>query len=263
MLICPLYSSSSGNSTFIATKSSRILVDAGVSAKRICSSLESIGSNINEIDGIVITHEHIDHIRGIGVLARRYKTPIYANTKTWQSIINDDRVGEIPHECIVSFGENDFFINNIGIEPIKISHDAVDPVGFNLWSDNKRISTITDLGKMSADVLDRIMGAQIVLLESNHDIHMLKNGEYPVSVKRRILSNKGHISNDVAADTMVKLILGGTKKIALAHLSEHSNTPEAAFFTIQARLAMEEMQPGRDIELAFAWPKKPGEMWAL
>ena len=103
----------------------------------------------------------------------------------------------------------------------------------------------------------------IVLLESNHDVHMLENGDYPVHLKRRILSNKGHLSNDVAADTMIKLINGGTQKIALAHLSERNNTPEAAFFTIQARLAMEDMLPGRDIDLAFAWPQKPGEMWAL
>jgi len=264
VFFCPLFSGSGGNSIFIASHSTRILVDAGVSAKRICEELSSIGANAADIDAILITHEHIDHIRGIGVLARKFGCQIYANAATWQAIECAKLSGFISPEQKITFcSDEDFYIGDLGIEPIRTSHDAAEPVCYNIWSSSKKLSVATDMGFMPSNILGRLKGSSIVLLESNHDVDMLKYGNYPAQLKRRILSNKGHLSNDAAADALLQLAASGTSHIMLGHLSKENNTPAMAYSTSKARLAAEGIIIGSDIELALAPPDFHGECWVV
>ena len=225
-----LFSGSSGNCSLISTKDTNILIDAGVSATRITSALSEVGVNADEIDAILITHEHTDHIRGVEMLTKRYHIPVYANKETFCAMSDSikyaypDRLREIkPNEC--------FEIRDIRVYPFEISHDAAHPMGYSVVSDDTKVSFMTDMGRINETVLKIICKSDAVLIESNHDENMLINGGYPWSLKKRILSDKGHLSNDRAAWLAAQLAKWGTKHIALGHLSDKNNTPEVAVET--------------------------------
>ncbi|SHF35890.1 Phosphoribosyl 1,2-cyclic phosphodiesterase [Thermoanaerobacter uzonensis DSM 18761] len=232
MKFCSLRSGSSGNAIYINHKDVHILVDAGLSGRTIEKALFNIGINPKSLSAILITHEHKDHIIGAGVLSRRYNIPIYANKATWEVMEKDIKEISEKNKLYFTTGE-EFEIGDVKIMPFKKSHDAVEPVGFSFKCGDKKISIATDLGYMTKGVANHLIGSDVVLLEANHDIEMLMNGSYPWPLKKRILSNLGHLSNDAAADALLKLFKMKAIGMAfLGHLSQNNNRPELAFATV-------------------------------
>jgi phosphoribosyl 1,2-cyclic phosphodiesterase len=256
--LASLYSGSSGNSIYISSKSTHILVDAGLSGKRIEKSMASIGESIKNIQAILISHEHMDHILGAGVLSRRYGIPIYANEKTWEAM----RVSlkKIDPDCIRIFLTGQpFKIGDIEVNTFSTPHDAIEPVGFNFCCNKKKVTIATDIGHIHKSLLNNLVGSDMILLESNHDIEMLKVGRYPWPLKQRIMSDKGHLCNDMAAKVVAYLAANGTKKFLLGHLSKENNFPELAFQTVKNALTEKSVAAGRDVYVGIAYRDRVSE----
>ncbi len=244
---CSLSSGSKGNCYLIKSGENGILVDAGISAKKISEGLAQIGMNIDNIQGILITHEHSDHTKGIATLTKKYGIPVYANWQTWEALklnINEEKRLIFETGCL-------FAIGDIRIKPFPIAHDAVEPVGFSIFKDNVQISTITDTGHISDEMLEEIKNADILVLEANHDVNMLKIGRYPWFLKQRILGSHGHLSNEDAGSTLVKIIKAEPKprQILLAHLSHENNFPEMAYQTIKNILEEDNLYIGKHFRM--------------
>lgn len=231
MTVCPLFSGSTGNSIYIAMGGVKLLVDAGMSAARIAGELAEIGVDIDEIDAILVTHEHVDHVRGLGVLSRKYGLPIYANEGTWNGILQKEN--GIPLRCMHTFftGE-DFFIGGVCVHPFPIPHDAMEPSGFALSCGALRCGVATDIGHIREDWLGAVTGCQALVLEANHDVEMVERGPYPMKLKRRILGKNGHLNNADCAKALLELVRGGTQAVFLSHLSADNNLPELAYSTV-------------------------------
>ena len=230
---CSLYSGSSGNSFFVATENTNILVDAGVSCKKIEEALTSIDKNINEIDGILITHEHIDHTKGIQVLSSKYNIPVYATKKTW-SVLNNTKINNVN----IKFFEIDseFWIKDLNILPFSTPHDAIDPCGFRISKDGKTMCIATDLGYITPNIYKHFTTSSMLMIESNYDPDILKISSYPHRLKERIKSNSGHLSNSSAGETISKLANLKLQNALLIHLSKENNLPELALTTVQEEL---------------------------
>ncbi|WP_138206414.1 MBL fold metallo-hydrolase [Haloimpatiens lingqiaonensis] len=255
MIFCPLYSGSSGNSVFIGTDKTKILVDAGLPGKHIENALKDIGEKPEEIDGIFVTHEHIDHIKGVGVLSRKYDIPIYANADTWDAM--NRNIGKIKEHNIKIFQSAHTEIKDLDILNFSISHDAANPNGYVICYKQKKACIATDLGHFSKEVKDSINDCEVILLESNHDVEMLKFGPYPYNLKRRILSNVGHLSNDDCGRAIVDIMKDKKKTIFLGHLSNTNNQPDLAYQTVLNILNDNGLRQGIDIELKVAERSKP------
>jgi len=255
-----LFSGSSGNAILISGKETKILVDAGLSGAKIENALRSIGENICEIQAILISHEHMDHIMGAGVLARRYGIPIYANRNTWEAMGNIINTRKIRPECIRFFKTGDVFgIGDLEIHTFNTPHDAVEPVGFNFFCSGRKVTIATDMGHMNEKLLSNLEGSDMILIESNHDIEMLKTGRYPWPLKRRIMGDRGHLCNDVAARVVAHLAAQGTRKFLLGHLSKENNFPELAFETVKNALMERSIIVGRDVYLGVAMRDRVSE----
>lgn len=251
MKFCSLYSGSSGNCLYLEDKNVKILIDAGLSGKKIESALKEMHIQPEEIDAILVSHDHQDHIKGAGVISRRYNIPIYANEGTWS--VAAKGLGKISEENIKVFKtEECVFIDDLCIFPFEINHDAKEPVGFTLENTKKKISIVTDTGIITEDILGKIMDSDLVIIESNHDIEMVKVGRYPYYLKRRVLSNRGHLSNDDAAKTILNLVEHGLKNVLLAHLSEENNFPELAFETTRSLLSENNITVNADVVVEVA-----------
>ena len=263
MYFCPLYSGSSGNTLFCQYGDTRLLIDAGKTGRCIGDALESIGVSPDTLSGILITHEHSDHIQGAGVMARRYHLPLYATQETWRAMTG--KIGKVPGDLIrtVQSGKG-FWLGEIGVEPFSIPHDAADPVGYRLWGGKLSVSTATDLGVFTQDVYDRISGSTLVLLESNHDPDMLRaNPNYNALLKARILGDRGHLSNESCAGALLRLIAGGTRNLILGHLSGENNTPVLARRVSETAMLREGIRPGADVRLEVALRDETGEIFVL
>ena len=249
--LCSLASGSSGNCIYVGSESEGILIDCGVSGKEILGNLKDIGVCTSTIKGILVTHEHSDHIRSIGILSRKLDVPIYANDKTWSSFA--DGIGKVKAENIKTFrtGE-EFEIGSIGIRPFNIPHDAVEPVGYCFYINGKKISLATDLGFFSDEVKENIKTSDLVLLESNHDVEMVKVCQYPYFLKRRILGNHGHLSNESAGEAVYELLNTGVTDVLLGHLSKENNFPELAYETVKGVLEKKLVKVGEDIKISVA-----------
>ncbi|MCK5128884.1 MAG: MBL fold metallo-hydrolase [Clostridiales bacterium] len=258
MFLCPLFSGSKGNSTFVASDDTAILVDAGVARANIDRALGDINASLDIIKGILVTHEHVDHIRAVGMLSRKNDIPIYANEDTWKAMLTMNSLGSIPFKNRVRF-DGDFYIGSLAISPIKVSHDAADPVGYSIFNENKKAVVISDTGYLSKTVLNRMLGADACLMESNHDVHMVENGPYPVRLKNRILSKKGHLSNHDAAQALMQIINSGCKNFSLTHLSQDNNTPEAAYDSASAAALTLGAVAGKDVNIYVAPQFGPGD----
>ncbi|OPJ55421.1 MBL fold metallo-hydrolase [Alkalithermobacter paradoxus] len=241
-------SGSSGNCHYVGYKNTGVLVDAGLSGKKIKENLEKFDVNLENVSGILITHEHSDHIKGAGILSRKYDIPIYANEKTFQAM--KDKIGDVKEKNIVIFKNNTkFSLNDIQITPFSIHHDAVDPVAFSFDDEKTKISIATDLGYICDNIRKNIYNSKLVVLESNHDVEMLKMGPYPYYLKRRVLSKNGHLSNEDAGKFALELVEKGTQKIFLAHLSRENNFPELAFETVKGILKSKNIDIRKHVEL--------------
>ncbi|SKA96998.1 Phosphoribosyl 1,2-cyclic phosphodiesterase [Caloramator quimbayensis] len=259
MEFCSIFSGSSGNCLYVASDRTKILVDAGLSGKKIQEGLKEIGINPCDIDAIVITHEHDDHIKSAGILSRRFNIPIYANTNTWEAMI--DKLGEVKRENIKIFDDyNSFEIGDVFVIPYEIPHDAVKPCGYSFTDGNVKISIATDIGYASDNVKENIKDSDLILLESNHDVEMLKVGPYPYPLKLRILGDKGHLSNEAAGNTIVDILNSKIKKIILGHLSKTNNYPQLALRTVLSILEMNNIRDGRDVDIDIALRDKVGRL---
>jgi len=260
--ICPLFSGSNGNSTYIEYNKTALLVDAGVSGKRITNAINNIGKHAEELDAILITHEHYDHIHAVGILSRKYNLPIYATQKTWKAMAKD--IGVIK-ESLIKFIEPNkpLEIGNIGVSAFDIPHDAAQPVGYSFFADGKKLTVATDIGIMDDALFLHLTKSDLILLESNHDIDMLRYGNYCYNLKERILSSNGHLSNDEAAATCARLMSSGTCHYILGHLSGDNNRPELAFNTVARMLTKCGAEIGRDIYLTVAERNREGVLIAI
>lgn len=248
---CSLVSGSSGNAVFASDGKTNLLIDCGLTGKRTVQALCEIGADAAQIDAILITHEHSDHISGAGVLSRKYSIPIYANGETWAAM--EGRLGRIDAVNKKVFEPlRAFEIGSIGINAFPTPHDAAAPVGYNLFAQGRKLSVATDMGHVSEDVLAHICGSDVVILESNHDVKMLKNGKYPYYLKKRILSDVGHLSNEDAGIIAVRLAKSGAAAILLGHLSAENNLPALAYRVVVGALAGAGVKVGADIRLGVA-----------
>lgn len=234
---CAMFSGSSGNCAYVSAGGASILIDAGVSARSICRALESIGSGIEKIAAILITHEHSDHIKGLKVLLSHHKIPVYASPGTIRGILE-----ALPIDCEnlneLETGKS-VEIAGMCVRPFETSHDSKQSVGFRIHTpDDRKIGIATDLGFVSDEVLGGVGSCEVVMMESNHDVGMLQNGRYPYFLKRRIMSNTGHLSNDECSEVLPELCRGGTRHFVLAHLSRDNNIPELAKETAVAAMKM-------------------------
>jgi phosphoribosyl 1,2-cyclic phosphodiesterase len=248
---CPLFSGSSGNSYYIGSAQEGILIDAGRSAKQLTNMLEKCEIKISAVKAIFITHEHSDHVSGLRVFASRFHLPVYASAGTMEALqaigcLND----KFSSNVIQSEGVE---CANMKVKPFRIPHDSAECVGYKVeTSDGRVISLSTDLGFLSESVKNELAGSDMVVLESNHDVGMLQNGPYPYPLKRRILSNGGHLSNSDCSSELYPLVKKGTTRFVLAHLSAENNTPELAYQTALCSLTMSGLKQGKDFELYVA-----------
>lgn len=256
---CSLYSGSSGNSFLIQSNHTKILVDAGVSCKKIETALGNLNISPSELQAILVTHEHVDHTKGLGVLSTKYNIPIYANEKTWEHI-NSNKILSANKK---TFSNNkQFEISDLSILPFPTPHDAADPCGFNIYNNSKKISIATDLGNITEDVFKNLQYSSLIFLEANYDKNILKYSPYPYNLKRRIASPIGHLENCITGQTISKLINSGLKDALLIHLSKENNFPELAYKTIWEELSKDNFSE-KDISINVAPRDNPSKMFQV
>ena len=253
--IYTLYSGSSGNSTFIRVGDTAILIDAGRNAKALRTSLAEIGEDIANINAIFITHEHSDHISALDVVAKKNDIPIYITRQSAEKFRADSPVRERMLERDILFSEE---IGELRVTSFQTSHDSLMSVGYKIeFGDDDGIHYIgfvTDTGYVSQNIRSALIGCEAVILECNHDVDMLMRGPYPYDLKRRVASNRGHLSNDACAELALDLVQNGTRAIMLAHLSRENNEPTIAFDTVSNAIS------GFDVNLFVAEPFSPTEL---
>ncbi len=249
-----LVSSSSGNCSLVSDGSTSILVDCGLSLKKLEDELSCVGVNPRSLSAILITHEHSDHTKGAGAVSKKYGLPVFTTEETFFAMKNHG----IPENNLNFITPNESFeIESVGIKSFSIPHDAKNPLGYSFFYGNQKLSLATDIGNMNDTVFENIKGSIAVILESNHDLDMLKNGKYPYLLKQRILGPRGHLSNVDAAKTVLKLVNSGTKHIMLGHLSKENNTPKLALLETANLLKENGIIAGKDFSLRVASPNFP------
>ncbi len=249
MKVCNLASGSHGNATLISSGNTHILVDNGLSMSELNKRLDGLlNVELRDLAGIIITHEHSDHTKGLAKLSNKYHLPVYMH---WQSVNNFWDRGELSNLAEVDM-DMPFEIGDIAIEPFRLPHDSAYNLGYKMTDGKKTFALATDLGWVSENTLTKLEGCDGVMLESNHDVKMLKYGSYPAYLKARIAGSNGHLSNDECAKTLVKLVQSGTKRVVLAHLSQDNNTPELAFECTKQTLAGSGIIEGKDLDVEVA-----------
>lgn len=237
--LCSIASGSSGNCICVGSDDHHVLIDAGISGRKIENGLHSIDLKGQEMEGILITHEHIDHIAGLGVIARRYGLPLYATAETIAAIGRVNSVGRIDESLFHAIcpGE-EFEIGDLKILPISISHDAANPVAYRIESGGHKLAVVTDLGTYTREMVEQLQGLDGLLLEANHDIHMLETGIYPYPLKKRIMGDKGHLSNERSGQFLGELLHDRFGAVLLGHLSKENNYEELAYEAVRLEVTM-------------------------
>jgi len=240
MRFCSFASGSSGNCEYIGDGETNLLLDTGISTKRIVNGLEYVDVAPENVDGILITHEHSDHIKGLVVYESKYKVPIYATEGTLKGIERADKQNRIDTSLFRPIKpDKDFLIGNIVVKPFATSHDALSPVCFTISSHGKKIGMATDLGRYDRHIISNLLDSDVLFIEANYDVAMLQAGKYPFSLKKRILSEYGHLSNDMSASLILQLLSRKVKHVFLAHLSKENNYPELAYESVKCDLERE------------------------
>lgn len=251
--LCPLFSGSSGNSYYIGSRSAGVLIDAGRSARQIEGMLRSCGIDPLAVQGILVTHEHTDHVNGVRVFAKKYRLPIFASQGTLQAL--EGALADAETHVAVSGMQ----LAGMTVTPFHTSHDCAESLGFRIQTEDNRCFTLsTDLGCLSEEVIENLLGADFAVIESNHDVEMLRNGGYPYHLKRRILSDRGHLSNAACAAFLPELAKSGTKRFLLAHLSRENNTRAIALEASLSSLVRAGYVPDVDFLLDAAKPENAG-----
>lgn len=262
--LCTIASGSKGNCIYIGTDEHKILVDAGISGKRITAGLERIGVDPSEIQGVFITHEHSDHIQGAGIISRKYNLPIYATKGTWDVMLDQQKIGKVlPENIKIIDKEMPLDFQGLEIMPYSIYHDAAEPVGYTFSYNEKKMSIATDLGHVDQSILDHIKDSNLILLESNHDVGMLQAGAYPYYLKQRILSDNGHLSNELAAKALLGTYHENLEHVVLGHLSRENNFPDLAYITTKNKLEANGIEVGKDIKVSVASKDEVSEICGI
>ena len=259
-LFYPIASGSSGNAVFVRCGDVSFLVDCGISMRRVKCALSAIGEDIAGLSFILVTHAHVDHTKCIGAMACRYDLPIYASRGTWELVRDDPRVSKVPWEFQHEFDaapEIGALPDSVRISAFSTPHDAPDSVGYRIEYDGRAAAIATDLGYVSLDVKAALFGADLVLLESNHDLDMLNYGPYPDFLKRRVAGNRGHLSNLAAGRFAAELVSRGTRQIVLGHISDKNNTPSLALETVERELSRAGIDPRADVRVLVAAREEP------
>ena len=255
MQFSSIASGSSGNCLFAGNDDTHLLIDAGISKKRIEEGLAHFAVDGRDIDAVLVTHEHSDHIKGLGVWSRKYHVPIYATYGTIKEIRKYSSLGKIDDSLFhVIRPDEDLIIGNMKIHPFSISHDAADPVSYRIQDASGRIGQVTDLGCYDNYILDSLRDCDLLYVEANHDLRMLETGPYPYMLKRRIAGNYGHLCNEAAGQMIGLLNNDRLRQVVLGHLSKENNLPEIAFQTTKAELDLLGAVEGRDYILKVAKP---------
>lgn len=258
-------SGSSGNCICLGSDQCHVMIDAGISGKRIEEGMNTYDYTTSDMDGVLITHEHSDHIQGLGVVARKYGLPIYATKRTADAILQSSSVGKIDPSLfhVIEAGKT-FFIGNLEIYPMSISHDAADPVAYLVSDDRHRVGVVTDLGYYDADIVSHMEGLDALLLEANHDIHMLQVGAYPYPLKQRILGERGHLSNETSGQLLGQILHDGMQHILLGHLSKENNYDELAYETVRLEISLgDNPYRGNDFPIEVAKRDRPSSLIRL
>lgn len=256
-----LSSGSCGNCHYIEADKTKIIVDAGISGKKVIGNLNVHDKTLDGLNAIMVTHEHTDHIKGVGILSRKFDAPVYATEKTWEQMesslgkISSNKIKILHKGCPVNIG-------SVTVESFGISHDAADPVGYSFIEDHKKIAIVTDTGIITEEVFEKIKGSDIAVIESNYDEEMLSFCSYPPSLKQRIRSDYGHLSNSEAGYLGIALVKSGTKNLLLAHLSKESNLPQLAFQTVGSILTSHGISP-KDVGLDVIQRGKVSKLYRI
>lgn len=248
---CTIASGSSGNCTYIGSDHTKILIDAGISGKKIQEGLADLSLTGDQIDALFITHEHVDHIKGAGILSRRFDIPVFATAETWAAM--EDSLGKIaPSNKRIIYADEVCAVNDLCVKPFAIPHDAAEPVGYSVFAGEKKLTLATDIGHVTDTIRENIEGSDLLLLESNHDIEMLRKGSYPYHLKQRILGERGHLSNVAAGELLTEVMTGKMRYVFLGHLSDENNNPHLAYETVENILRNKQIEVGTHLRMDMA-----------
>ena len=265
MELLSIASGSSGNCYYVGNEETHLLVDAGVSGKKIETALNEIDRKPSDLDGILVTHEHIDHVKGLGVMARKHGIPIYTTGGTISEIKKMSSVGTIDDSLFHEIEPDEpFFINDLSIDASAIWHDAADPVCYSISDGKSKFSIATDMGNFDDYVVNKLKNSDIMVIEANHDIRMLQAGPYPYYLKQRILGNRGHLSNERSGQLIKALLNSHIKAILLGHLSKENNFEELAYETVRLEISIgDNPYKGNDIPMMVAKRDQVSDIIAL
>ncbi len=239
MRLCSIASGSSGNCIYVGSEAAHLLVDVGISGKKTEKGLKELELTGRDIDGILITHEHADHIQGLGVIARKYEIPIYATAGTIEAMKNCAGLGNVDHGLFHEVKEDrKFIIKDLTVNPMRISHDAAQPVAYRIAYGSKRVAVCTDLGVYNDYTGECLKGMDALLLEANHDVNMVQVGPYPYYLKQRILGDRGHLSNENTGRLLCRILHDKMKVVLLGHLRKENNLPELAYESVRMEINM-------------------------
>lgn len=254
MRMCSIASGSSGNCIYVGSDDTHLLVDTGISKKRIEAGLRELEIKGDELDGILITHEHSDHIQGLGVFSRKYEVPIYATPGTIEGIKSYSGLGRMPEGLLHPIQiDQKFTLGDIIVDPFAISHDANEPSGYRMECGGKSAAVATDLGMYTDYIVQKLQNLDAVLLEANHDVHMLEVGAYPYYLKKRILGDKGHLSNELSGRLLCDILHDNLKYIVLGHLSKENNYARLAYETVKLEVTLgDNTYKGEDLDMTVA-----------
>ncbi len=262
MRVCTIASGSGGNCLYLGTDSTHVLVDVGISCKKITESVRDLGVDSKEIDAVLLTHEHIDHVRSLGVIARKLGIPFYATKGTSDALKKDGRLGEIPGG-LVRLVEPDrpFSVGDLNVTAFSTPHDAAEPVGFRFESGGKSFAVAMDLGTYDNNIVRHLKRLDGILLEANHDVRMLETGPYPYALKQRILSPTGHLSNEAAGKLLSGILHDTMRFILLGHLSKQNNYPALAYETVCSEVTFgDNPYKASDFKIDVAPAERPCEL---
>lgn len=254
MRLCSIASGSSGNCIYVGDDNTHLLVDTGISKKKVEQGLLELDVKGEELDGILITHEHIDHIQGLGVFSRRYGIPVYATGGTIEGIKKCNSLGKLPEGILheISIDES-FRLGSLKICPFAISHDAREPSGYRVESKDRAVAVATDLGTYDSYIVENLKALDAIVLEANHDIHMLEVGPYPYPLKQRVMGALGHLSNELSGRLLCDILHDGLQAVVLGHLSKENNYAELAYETVKLEVSLgDNPYKGEDIPIIVA-----------
>ena len=259
MRLLSIASGSSGNCIYIGDDTTHILIDAGVSGKKIEAGLNSVGISGKDLDAVFVTHEHSDHIGGLGVLARKFDVPIYSTRGTIAGITMSKSVGDIDEQLFQAIRKNEnISIGSLMIQAISVSHDAAEPVCYKVSNDMSTVAVATDMGYYTPELVEQLKGLDAILLEANHDVNMVQVGPYPYYLKQRILGKKGHLSNESAGRLLSEIVHDDLKHVFLGHLSRENNLPQLAHEAVRLEITMgENPYQASDFDIRVAERSEP------